>query len=287
MPSTTDDTKDDFFEAIKAAAVPGAVSPTARKSGRSRRWTGLGLRAAHPAPSWRGRRGTATSLPSSPPPATRRRGPAPAQASPPHRPPACGAPLRHAKASLSIPQESSKSLDTTQRPVYAVPGQQLVEGSARDDALSRRGDGYNQGRTRRPGSRHRAPLEITDGRGAHAVLAGHYGGAPGRGIRGIAGLWPFPPAPPPVRGLDGTPARGRRSTFPRKPSRPLRRGRPCKNRCNPAPRRVEPREVHAQDGGGRTTSECSSPHRCHACHWRASLVGDTGSPAVLTTGATA
>ena len=60
-------------------------------------------------------------------------------APPPHRrhPPHVGrAPPRHAKGSLSMPPESSKSLDTTQRPVYAVLGPRLVEGPARDAALS-------------------------------------------------------------------------------------------------------------------------------------------------------
>ena len=49
----------------------------------------------------------------------------------------------------SCPSESSKSLDTAQRPVYAVPGQRLVEGPALDDAPTVcRGDGYDQGRAR-------------------------------------------------------------------------------------------------------------------------------------------
>jgi hypothetical protein len=35
-----------------------------------------------------------------------------------------------------MPPESSKSFDTTQRPVYAGPGPRLVAGPTRDDAFS-------------------------------------------------------------------------------------------------------------------------------------------------------
>jgi AhpD family alkylhydroperoxidase len=77
-------TKDELFEAIKAAAVPGGGVASRE-----------GIRALHaleqagvfapptPPPAGRGRRSTATPSPPSPPPATRRRGTTPAQASPP------------------------------------------------------------------------------------------------------------------------------------------------------------------------------------------------------------
>jgi AhpD family alkylhydroperoxidase len=77
-------TKDELFEAIKAAAVPGGGVAYS-----------VGARALHaleqagvfapptPRPAGRGRRSTATPPPPSPPPATRRRGTTTAQASPP------------------------------------------------------------------------------------------------------------------------------------------------------------------------------------------------------------
>src|SRR4029453_11334839 len=55
----------------------------------------------------------------------------------------------------------------------------------------------------RSGSRHRGPVESADGRGAHAVLPGDYGGPAGGGVRGIAGLWPLlPPSPPGAGGTE-------------------------------------------------------------------------------------
>jgi AhpD family alkylhydroperoxidase len=77
-------TKDELFEAIKAAAVPGGGVAYS-----------VGVRALHaleqagvfapptPPPAGRGRRSTATPPPPSQPPATRRRGTTTAQASPP------------------------------------------------------------------------------------------------------------------------------------------------------------------------------------------------------------
>ena len=77
-------TREELFEAIKAAAVPGGGVAYS-----------VGVRALHaleqagvfapptPPPTGRGRRGTATASPPSPPPATRRRGTASAQASAP------------------------------------------------------------------------------------------------------------------------------------------------------------------------------------------------------------
>ena len=77
-------TKEELFEAIKAAAVPGGGVAYS-----------VGVRALYtleqagvfapptPPPTVRGRRGTATPPPSSPPPATRRRSTATAQASSP------------------------------------------------------------------------------------------------------------------------------------------------------------------------------------------------------------
>jgi len=77
-------TKDELFEAIKAAAVPGGGVAYS-----------VGVRALHaleqagvfappkPRPAGHGRRSTATPPPPSPPPATRRRGTTTAQASPP------------------------------------------------------------------------------------------------------------------------------------------------------------------------------------------------------------
>ena len=77
-------TKDELFEAIKAAAVPGGGVAYS-----------VGVRALHaleqagvfapptPRPAGRGRRSTATPPPPSLPPATRRRGTTTAQASPP------------------------------------------------------------------------------------------------------------------------------------------------------------------------------------------------------------
>src|SRR5215831_11234924 len=116
----------------------------------------------------------------------------------PHRPPAGGAPPRHVKASLTISPEPSTSLDTGQRPGYAAPRQRLMEeGTSPRGPSARRGDRYDQGRAHRAGGRHRGPVESADGRGAHAVLAGDYGGPAGGRVRGIAGLWPLlPPSPP-------------------------------------------------------------------------------------------
>jgi AhpD family alkylhydroperoxidase len=80
-------TKDELFEAIKAAAVPGGGVAYS-----------VGVRALHaleqagvfapptPPSAGRRRRSTATPPPPSPPPATRRRGTATAQASPPPPP---------------------------------------------------------------------------------------------------------------------------------------------------------------------------------------------------------
>jgi AhpD family alkylhydroperoxidase len=77
-------TKEELFEAIKAAAVPGGGVAY-----------NVGIRALHaleqagvfappnPPPAVRGRRDTATTPLPSPPPASRRRGTATAQASPP------------------------------------------------------------------------------------------------------------------------------------------------------------------------------------------------------------
>jgi AhpD family alkylhydroperoxidase len=77
-------TKEELFEAIKAAAVPGGGVAYS-----------VGIRALHaleqagvfappnPPPAVRGRRDTATTPLPSPPPASRRRGTATAQASPP------------------------------------------------------------------------------------------------------------------------------------------------------------------------------------------------------------
>jgi AhpD family alkylhydroperoxidase len=77
-------TKDELFEAIKAAAVPGGGVAYS-----------VGVRALHaleqagvfapptPPPAGRGRRSTATPPPPSPPPAKRRRGTTTSQASPP------------------------------------------------------------------------------------------------------------------------------------------------------------------------------------------------------------
>ena len=77
-------TKEELFEAIKAAAVPGGGVAYS-----------VGVRALHaleqagvfapptPPPTGRGRRGAATAPPPSPPPATRRRGTSTAQASAP------------------------------------------------------------------------------------------------------------------------------------------------------------------------------------------------------------
>jgi AhpD family alkylhydroperoxidase len=108
-------TKEELFEAIKAAAIPGGGVAYS-----------VGVRALQ----------TLEQAGVFPPRVDG--APPPRRPTLPHRPPAGGDPPRHAKDSLSMPPESSKSLDTTQRPVYAVPGQQLVEGSARDDALSQR-----------------------------------------------------------------------------------------------------------------------------------------------------
>jgi AhpD family alkylhydroperoxidase len=77
-------TREELFEAIKAAAVPGGGVAYS-----------VGVRALHaleqagvfapptPPPTGRSRRGAATASPPSPPPATRRRGTATAQASAP------------------------------------------------------------------------------------------------------------------------------------------------------------------------------------------------------------
>ena len=77
-------TREELFEAIKAAAVPGGGVAYS-----------VGVRALHaleqagvfapptPPPTGGGRRGTATASPPSPPPATRRRGTTSAQASAP------------------------------------------------------------------------------------------------------------------------------------------------------------------------------------------------------------
>jgi len=77
-------TRDELFEAIKAAAVPGggvAYSVGVRAL-QALEQAGV-FAPPTPPPAGRGRRSTATALPASPPPATRRRGTATAQASPP------------------------------------------------------------------------------------------------------------------------------------------------------------------------------------------------------------
>ena len=120
----------------------------------------------------------------------------------------------------------------------------------------RRGDGYDQGRTRRPGRRHRAPLEITDGRGAHAVLQAIMD-ALQAGEPVNCGRLAVPPAPPPAPGRT-EPRTGETVQIPQNcPT--FTAGKAFRNRCNPAPQPGEPREGHAAERGW------SSPHRCHAC----------------------
>src|SRR5919202_1195657 len=81
-------TKEEFFEAIKAVAVPGGGVAYRVGVGALHALVQAGVFAPlNPPPAVRGRRGTATT---SPPPAARRRDTAPSQVSPPTDPPPAG-----------------------------------------------------------------------------------------------------------------------------------------------------------------------------------------------------
>ena len=77
-------TKEELFEAIKAAAVPGGgvAYSVGIRALQALEHAGV-FAPPNPPPAGRGRRDTATTPPPSSPPATRRRGTATAQASPP------------------------------------------------------------------------------------------------------------------------------------------------------------------------------------------------------------
>src|SRR5215510_6847808 len=163
--------------------------------------------------------------------------------------------------------------------MYAVPGPRLVAGPTHDDApTARRGDVYDQGRARRPRGRHRATLEVTDGRGAHAVLAGDYRGPAGGGVGGIAGLWPLSPPPPPSAGRT-EPPHGRDG-----PDSRQSRSHLCSGEGLPGtgaiPRRGGWNRVRSTPGVARVLSQgYARPHRWHT------RVG--GSPCWATPGITA
>jgi integration host factor subunit beta len=148
-----------------------------------------------------------------------------------------------------MPPESSKSLDTTQRPVYAVLGPRLVEGPARDAALSpaeemamTKAELVDQVAATVHLSKSQTDAVLTQCLQAiiEALQAGEsvelrgFGRFHLRHRQARAGR---------------NPRTGETIPIPAKALPPLPRGRLSRHRCNPALRRGVPREVHARHGG--------------------------------------